>query len=227
MHFNNATSTDTASANGGRNPLDAWERGDGKRRVSAFFAVFGAVLFKPHAALAPNSDSAGVGGALQFWLIAALCSLTLGAAVNALLSPLTGGLFAPAGWGDALFTVAAGYLCSTAFVAAFAGYHHLFAALVGAAQNRLRATFRMFAYVNGSLALIAWTPCLGAPLYFFWGFYLCVAGLQAAHGASALRSFLAVSLAWGLPLMALALALFAFGVGLMQLLNAAPPPMKV
>ena len=211
----------------GRNPLDAWEGRLGLRRIPAFFSVFGAALFRPHVAYAPNGKSAKIGAALLFWTIAAALSFLLSALIQSVFPSPFNMAADPIGLLERAVLLLIGMICSTFGVVALACYQHLFAALLGAGRNGLGVSLRAFLYMNGALILLAWTPCVGLLLYPFWGFYLTVAGLQAAHETSAFRAFLAAALAWGLLLALAAFAAFVFALGLIQLLAPSAPPIMV
>lgn len=210
-----------------RSPLDAWEDRMGLGRMRAFFGVFGAALFRPHLAYATNGKSAKLGSALLFWIVAAALSFLLSALIRSVFPSPFSMAAGPTGWMDGAVMLLIGMICSTFGVLALACYQHLFAAILGAGRNGLGVSVRAFLYMNGALILLAWTPCVGVLLYPFWGFYLTVAGIQAAHETSAFRAFLAAALAWGLLLALAAFAAFAFALGLIQLLAPAAPKIMV
>lgn len=209
-----------------RSPIDAWEGRTGRGRIRAFFGVFGAALFRPHVAYAPTGERAKIGSALLFWLIAASLSFLLNILIQSLI-PQPFNMGDPIGLIDVVVLYLISMICSTFGVTALACYQHLLAALLGAGRNGLGVSLRAFWYMNGALILLAWTPCVGLLLYPFWGFYLTVAGIQAAHETGAFRAFLAAALAWGLLLALAAFAAVAFALGLIQLLSPSAPPIMV
>ncbi|MDR2862456.1 MAG: YIP1 family protein [Puniceicoccales bacterium] len=104
-----------------------------------------------------------------------------------------------------------------------AGIDHLMLLLVRGAKRPFIVTFKVNAYVYGSLAPFTWIPLLGGLISVIWGTSLRIIGLSRAHGISARRAAAAVLI----PLIAMGACvgtMFALGATLMGHLRPLMPP---
>ena len=98
------------------------------------------------------------------------------------------------------------------------GICHLCLMIVGGANKSFEATFRVFAYTTGSVALMQLVPICGALVAGIWGLVCEIIGLSEAHETTTGKAVLAVLL----PVIVccgLAVVLAIAGVGLGLLLS--------
>ena len=167
------------AGDGGRVGPD-WEdpRAEGGR-VATFFRTARAVLFEPLPTFRGMKRSPSIGAPLLYWLRGVLSSLGD--------FPTTDGT-ATVG---PVAAVACVSVCAAPVFFVTVGYYHLVLAVFGVARHGFAATFRTLSYVNGSLSLVSWIPCLGPIAALLYGPYLIVVGFREAHGSTTGRVTLA------------------------------------
>jgi hypothetical protein len=74
------------------------------------------------------------------------------------------------------------------------GIAHVCLIIVGGANQRFEATFRVFAYTNGSVALFQLVPFCGGIVAGIWGLVCNIIGLKEAHETTAGKAILAILL---------------------------------
>ncbi|HIE28274.1 TPA: hypothetical protein EYP66_13400 [Candidatus Poribacteria bacterium] len=74
------------------------------------------------------------------------------------------------------------------------GIAHLCLIIVGGANKRFEATFRVFAYTNGSVALFQIVPFCGGIVAGIWGIVCNIIGLKEAHETTTGKAVLAILL---------------------------------
>ncbi|MFQ6039657.1 MAG: YIP1 family protein [Candidatus Poribacteria bacterium] len=74
------------------------------------------------------------------------------------------------------------------------GITHVCLIIVGGANKRFEATFRVFAYTNGSVALFQIVPFCGGIVAGIWGIVCNIIGLKEAHETTTGRAVLAILL---------------------------------
>jgi hypothetical protein len=72
------------------------------------------------------------------------------------------------------------------------GISHLFLIIVGGANKSFEATFRVFSYTNGSIALFQIVPFCGGIVAFVWGVVCNIIGLKEAHETTTGKAVLAI-----------------------------------
>ncbi len=188
------------AGDGGRVGPD-WEdpRAEGGR-VATFFRTARAVLFEPLPTFRGMKRSPSIGAPLLYWLACTCLSVVLSAFVNAAMGSMLRGVLSslgdfPTTDGTAtvgpVAAVACVSVCAAPVFFVTVGYYHLVLAVFGVARHGFAATFRTLSYVNGSLSLVSWIPCLGPIAALLYGPYLIVVGFREAHGSTTGRVTLA------------------------------------
>ena len=171
----------------------AWERRDELGTTTALLQTFSGILFRPSATFQRMRTEPRLGAPILFVVIPSFLSFLLSSAIQQIQAPILStllGIEPSTGISPSYFVI---WLPAIVFALFFKGLlYHLMLMLVGGNQAGFPATFRVVAYVAGSMALFTWIPCLGAFLSLFWGTYLEIVGLKQIHGTSGGRALLAV-----------------------------------
>lgn len=112
--------------------------------------------------------------------------------------------------GQILFQLVIGPIGLTIWVFVAAGLMHLLLMLLGGARYGFEATFRVMAYVGGSVAALLLIPFCGAVIQVIAWPVLVILGLTKIHETDAWRAVLAVLIPAALVIFCLGAVFFAF-----------------
>lgn len=137
-----------------------WENRGSLNVATAFFRTMSSVLIRPRGTFATARVSMAIGSAFVFCLVPNLVSVAIATAIQGWVSELMAsfmppGAAQPAG-SNAGFSLA--MVVAMPFVGA--GVTHLLLVVANGRKYGYGATFRVGAYVSGSVALFGWTPCV-------------------------------------------------------------------
>ena len=184
----------------------AWECRGETGAVAALLETVRSVLLEPSATFARMMPAAGYTAPLVFFVILQMVGIVATEFYNGLLRVLVmprmvlseenaaavasmlGSTFGSVLW----IVIAPVFLVCFVFVGA--AILHVCLMLVGGAKRPFEATFRVYAYVSGSIALFNLVPCCGWVIGFVWGLVAEIIGLAEVHGISRGRAAVAVLL---------------------------------
>jgi hypothetical protein len=199
----------------------AWERREEGGAVIALFETVRAVLLEPAATFSRMNPAGGYGPPLLFCIILQMVGLVAIEAYNGVLRALVLPRLVLSEETAAVFTSMLGTTYESLMwiviapvflvVAVFFGtaLTHVCLMIVGGAKRPFEATFRVYSYVLGAVALFNLIPCCGWCVGFVWGIVAEIIGLAEVHqigrGRAAVAVLLPILLCCGL-LAAMALA---------------------
>ena len=184
----------------------AWERRNEVGILAAAIETLRGVLLQPSATFARLKLRGGFGAPLVFFIIVQMVGIIATEAYNwgirafnlpgMFLPEKEAGVFA-AQMGSTLgslqwIVIAPVIMVAAAFVGA--AMTHVALMLVGGAKRPYEATFRVYAYVTGAVALFNLIPCCGWLIAFVWGIVAETVGLSEVHQIGRGRALLAVLL---------------------------------
>ena len=197
----------------------AWERRDEIGVVSALFETLRGVLLEPSVTFARLKLRGGFGAPLVFFIMLQMVGIIATEAYNWVIRNFNlPGVFLPEKEANAFAAQMGSTMGSLQWIiiapvimvaAAFVGaaITHVSLMLVGGAKRPYEATFRVYTYVTGAIALFNLIPCCGWLLAFVWGIVAETVGLSEVHQIGRGRALLAVIL----PLIVCCGVIFAAG----------------
>jgi len=208
-----------------------WERRDELGFFAAVFETIKGVLLNPTSTFADMKTEGGLGTPIIYALILGSIGGIIGLIWQGLfenISSMIGRMgveeFATfAAFGAIRFIVFAILTPLFVVVGLFivSGICHLCLMIVGGANKSFEATFRVFAYTSGSVALMQLVPICGALVAGIWAIVCEIIGLREAHetttGKAVLAVLLPVIFCCGLSLI---LAIIGVGLGFLSALWA-------
>lgn len=198
----------------------AWEHRGEVGLVAALLDTLRGVLLEPSATFARLKLRGGFGAPLVFFIILQMVGIIATELYNSVIRHFNlPGMFLPekeatafaAQMGSAMgslqwIVIAPVIMVAAAFVGA--AITHVSLMLVGGAKRPYEATFRVYTYVTGAIALFNLIPCCGWLVAFVWGIVAETVGLSEVHQIGRGRALFAVLL----PLIVCCGLLFAAGL---------------
>lgn len=184
----------------------AWERRNEIGVVGALLETLRGVLLEPSVTFARLKLRGGFGAPLVFFIVLQMVGIIATEAYNwvirhfnipgMLLSEKEASAFT-AQLGTTLgslqwIVIAPVVMVAAAFVGA--AITHVALMIVGGAKRPYEATFRVYTYVTGAIALFNLIPCCGWIVAFVWGIVAETVGLSEVHQIGRGRALLAVLL---------------------------------
>lgn len=170
-----------------------WEDPQSDRGWMAFRQTLAGVLFRPAETFRTMRVRGSLAPAYLFYLYPTAVALLLSSLFENVTTDYVRKLGFP--MPDTSFTIS-GYLTRilfSSFMLVFLSslYHSALWMLRGA-NHGFAATFRVTAYVSGSVALLSWIPFFGLFIAGIWGIALQVIGLEQIHETTKVRVIFAV-----------------------------------